>query len=450
MYVRYVNCGITAGIFFFILAVFLSLGFANAETLEEKEARLQAELVRIEQEIQQQQVLLNQKSSERRTLERDVSVLEAEIRKTQLAIQRQNLLISDIQGDITTREAAIRSLDEKMDRERSSLAQLIRRTNEIDDLSFAEMILGNEDLSTVFTDLDSFEVLKSALSNSFETIAQTRRAIERQRNALEQRYGEEQEIRELQVLEKQQVEEREAEKANILAVTKGQEAAYQTLIKEREKTAAQIRAALFSLRDTADISFGEAYEFAKQASVATGVRPAFLLGILKTESDLGKNVGQCLLTNSPNKGDGIGKNTGRYFSGVMKGTRDVDPFMIITADLGINASSQVVSCPQSAGYGGAMGPAQFIPSTWIVYKDRIAAAAGENPPNPWNPRTAFFASALYMEDLGADRGTLEDENRAARKYYAGSNFNTSRAYDYSYIVLGHAEEFQRQIDILEE
>ncbi|MDP2650141.1 MAG: hypothetical protein Q8P16_01105, partial [bacterium] len=163
----------------------------------------------------------------------------------------------------------------------------------------------------------------------------------------------------------------------------------------------------------------------------------------------GKNVGQCLLTNSPNKGDGIGKNTGRAFSGVMKGTRDVDPFMQITAELGINASSQVVSCPQAGGYGGAMGPAQFIPSTWIIYKNRIATAVGQRPPNPWNPRTAFFASALYMQDLGAAGGSEADENRAARKYYAGSNYNTSRAYDYSYIVLGHAEEFQRQIDILE-
>lgn len=429
----------------------LALGtFAYAETEEQRRARLEAELRKIEGEIQVQQVLLDKKSGERQSLERDVAVLDAAINKAQLAIRQRNLTISQIANDIQDRTEAVRALDEKLLREKASLSQLIRKTNEIDELSFAEMILGNDDLSTIFSDIDSFEVVKVSLSNSFELIADTRVALEGQKERLESEKGEEQQLRYIQVLEKERVEGRKSEKNEILKVTKGQEEIYQDIIKQKEKSAAEIRSALFALRDTAAIPFGDAYDFAKAASAKTDVRPALILAILKQETNLGENVGQCLLTNSPNKGDGKGKNTGRAFSQVMKGSRDVDPFMEIVAELGLDPFSQVVSCPPGYGFGGAMGPAQFIPSTWVLYKDRLARATGENPPNPWNPRTAIFATALLMSDNGADKGTREAERLAALRYFAGWKNARKAAYAfYGDSVMELADEMQRQIDILE-
>ncbi|MAZ67563.1 hypothetical protein CL652_02205 [bacterium] len=437
--------------FCLLLAALLALGnFAYAETEEQQRARLEAELRKIEGEIQAQQVLLDQKSGERRSLERDVSVLDTAINKAQLAIRQRNLTISQIATDIVNREEAVQALDDKLLREKASLAQLIRKTNEIDELSFAEMILGNDDLSTIFSDLDSFEVVKVSLSNSFEAIADTRLALEGQKERLQNEQSEEQQLRYLQVLEKQKVESRKGEKNELLEVTKGQEEIYQQIIKDKQKSAAEIRSALFALRDTAAIPFGDAYDFAKSASAKTGVRPALILAILKQETNLGENVGQCLLTNSPNKGDGKGKNTGRAFSQVMKGSRDVDPFMQITAELGLDPFSQVVSCPPGYGFGGAMGPSQFIPSTWMLYKDRLASTTGENPPNPWNPRTAIFATALLMDDNGASKGTRSAERLAALRYFAGwANANKPAYAFYGDSVMELADEMQRQIDILE-
>jgi len=424
--------------------------FAYAETEVERRARLESELAQVEKEIQEQQVLLDEKSGERQSLERDVSLLEAQIKKAQLAIKQRNLTIAQIANDVVDREQAINSLDEKLVREKTSLAQLIRKTNEIDEMSFPEMILGNNDLSTIFSDLDSFEVVKVSLSNSFDLIADTRSAIENQKTALQNKQSEEQQLKGIQELEKNKVEEKKSEKSEILDVTKGEEEAYQKLIQEKKKTAAEIRSALFALRDGGAIPFGDAYDFAKEASVKTGVRPALTLAILKQETNLGENVGQCLLTNSPNKGDGKGKNTGRFFDGVMKGTRDVDPFMQITAELGLDPYSQVVSCPPSYGYGGAMGPAQFIPSTWILYKASLAKITGQNPPNPWNPRTAIFATALLMQDNGAGNGSRAEERLAALRYFAGwGNANKPAYAFYGESVMEFADEFQGLIDQLE-
>ena len=96
-----------------------------------------------------------------------------------------------------------------------------------------------------------------------------------------------------------------------------------------------------------------------------------------------------------------------------------------------------------------MGPAQFIPSTWVLYKDRIAKMTGQNPPNPWSPRTAVFATAILMMDNGADAGTKASERLAALRYLAGWKNASKAAYAfYGDDVMDLAAKFQSQIDIL--
>ena len=421
----------------------------TGETIEEQRARLQAELAEIEKDIEEKRGVLSEKQAERTSLERDVAILDAQIEKAQLSIRHRDITLGQLNSDITDKQQAIIDLDEKVLREKNSLSQLIRRTREIDDLTLVELALSGS-LSDLFEDIDNFEAIQRSLDVSFVEIATLRDDLSSRKEVLQERHEEEEELRQIQVLEKQEIEKKEREKQEILDVTKGQEQAYLDLIAERERSATEIRTALFQLRGTAAIPFGDAVEFAKLAGSKTGVRPALILGVIAQESNLGENVGQCLLTNRPNKGDGVGVNTGRQFSGVMKPTRDVDPFMEIVGELGIDPSSQVVSCPPSYGYGGAMGPAQFIPSTWILYKDRIAKAVGYSPPNPWDPKTAFFATALLMMDNGADNGTRASERLAALRYFAGwKNANKPSYAFYGDGVMELADKFQRQIDILE-
>ncbi len=238
-------------------------------------------------------------------------------------------------------------------------------------------------------------------------------------------------MRQIQELQKQAIERDEAQKQEILSVTRGQEKAYQDLIADREKSAAEIRAALFALRDTSAIPFGDALAFAKQASAQTGVRPALILGIIAEESNLGENVG-----------------TGNWRDD-MHPTRDQPIFEQITKELGLDPDSMPVSKKPWYGWGGAMGPAQFIPSTWILYKDRIAQITGQNPPNPWDARTAIFASALLMMDNGADAGGYPAERLAALRYFAGWANASKAAYAfYGDEVMELADKFQRQIDII--
>jgi hypothetical protein len=135
----------------------------------------------------------------------------------------------------------------------------------------------------------------------------------------------------------------------------------------------------------------------------------------------------------------------------MKPGRDIEPFKSITASVGRDPYKTLVSCPIGGyGYGGAMGPAQFIPSTWNLMKNRVASALGKTAADPWNPRDAFMASAIYLADLGASGGAYTAERTAACKYYGGGRACTNVTSPYGNSVMKKADNIQKNmIDVLQ-
>ncbi len=431
------------------VALIVVLSFAQialALTPEER-AQLEQQLAAVEAQIEKNKGDLTVTQRERTSLERDVAVLNSKIQAAQLQIKQRDLKIKQINGDVGELQRGIGTLDSKVQAGQESLAQILRRTREIDDLTLVELALGHS-FTQLFEDIDNFERIQQALDASFTEMAATRSDLSSRKSALEDKKEEEADMLQLQQLQKKDLQYTESQKKTLVTAAKGKESNYQKIIAEQQRTATQIKNALFGLRDGGAIPFGTAYQYAKDAQAKTGVEPALILAVLRQETNLGENVGQCLVTNSPNKGDGKGKNSGKFFSRVMKPDRDVDPFMAITAELGIDPASQVVSCPQSSGYGGAMGPAQFIPSTWVLYKARLAAATGDNPPNPWQARTAIFATAMLMADNGADQGTRESERRAALRYFAGGNWNKASYAFYGDGVMKYRDQYQADINVL--
>ncbi len=406
------------------------IGYAEVAT-GERRVLLEQQLAVVEAEIAKQQAVLEARQRESVTLERDVDILTAKIEKARLSIKARNLAIGALSRDIGEKEATIGVLAGKIGREKDSLGELVRKTAHTDSFSLPEIILGGQNLSAFFENVDQYRAVKAALHDSFTALESNKNETEAARIVLAGKRDEETELRRLQELEKKKAEAEEKEKQRILKISRGIEAEYQKIIKAQRQTAAQIRAELFNLQGSAAIPFEKALLLASAAGKRTSVRSALILGIIAEESNLGENVG-----------------TGTWRVD-MKAPRDTEPFLDITRRLNLNPDQMPVSKKAWYGYGGAMGPAQFIPSTWVLYEERIARATGHNPPNPWNPEDAFMAAAILLMDNGADKGTAAAERLAALRYLAGWANAQKRAYAfYGDDVMELAEKYQKQIDIL--
>ncbi len=436
------------GIFLFIaFSIFYPSGGNAAEEVSgaivNRREQLKAELFQLEGEINQWEKLVGEKQREATSLERDIAILDAQISKAKLQIRARTLAIDSLGRAIGVKEEFIGVLSATIGRQKESLAESLRTMHEIDDISFIEQLLIYPNLSSMLGESEHIGMVQKALQQSLDALRGTRDEEENAKLSLEEEQGEEFELRSLLEIERDQLHKKEKERQNLLAVTKGKESEYQKVLTAKEKNAAAIRAQLFLLQGSPAIPFEKAVAYAELASQKTGVRAAFILGVIAQESELGKNIGQCNLPDDPPQ---------YKWKAVMKASRDHEPFLDITKRLGLDPEAMPVSCPmrnsrgERVGWGGAMGPAQFIPSTWVLFESRISAITGNTPPNPWDPKDAFVASGFLLRDNGA----VYDEHKAAAKYFAGSNWNSYLGRSYASQVLAKVATYQDQLDILKQ
>ena len=427
------------GLFVGLISAFLPL-VTLAETAQEKEARLNAQLKVVEQEIASQKTLLQAKQKETSSIKRDIDILTYKINTAQLNIKAKQIEIARLGGDIAQKQKTIVVLDNRLTKEKTSLSELLRQTLELDDNTFTEIILTSQPLSNLFVDVQSFQAIGESIQNSLEAVRGVKKNTETQKIVLEDRRDAETNAKKAIEAEKTNIEQLNKEKTVLLNASKAKENSYKVVIAQKEKERTAIRNALFSLRGAKNITFGQALDYAQFVGAKVGIRPSFLLAIITQESNLGQNIGTC---------NRLGDPPAKSYKLIMKPDRDIRPFEDLTRQLGIDPIGQPVSCPYLGGYGGAMGPAQFIPSTWVGMANAVTAVTGNKPPNPWDPRDAFTASGLYLRDLGADAKTYSAERRAALKYYAGGNWSLAKNAFYGDEVMAIATGYDKQIAILQ-
>ena len=416
-------------LWFFVFSVIFLAGRAQA-SVEDLKQTMQAQITELERQINEYRAGISNLQSQSKTLKNEISLLDSKIKAAQLEKQRTALAVQETEIGLSDKNLALGQAELKLERERDILAKYIQTIYESDQQGVLEMILSNSKLSDVFDKVNSLQEVQQSIQESMASIRILKENLVQDKQSLEDRKDELNELRVLQEIQSRALDYQQEERTSLLGQTKGQESAYQNLLKKAKADSDSIKKNLYSLEGAGiSMSLEQAYLQAKRASELTGVRPAFLLAILKKESSWGERVG-----------------TGTWRKDMHK--RDQQPFIEICEKLGVDPDKMPVSRKPSYGWGGAMGPAQFLPAVWLSYEPQIAKLTGHAVPDPWDIEDAFVAAGIKMAQAGANAQTRDAEWKAAQIYFAGKRWNNPTYYFYGDQVMEMAAVIQGQLDII--
>ncbi len=433
----------------FIILMLMLFAFSIQTVFGQSEEELKKQLQQAELEIAEEQRKLDAQKVQSNAIQGEVNKLTTQINTAQKNINAKASAIKEIGSDIDVKDQTVSQLNNKLDRSTDILAELVRTKNQIDDISIVEVMLAYDNMSDFYEGVDSIVSVQSSIDALLDQVRDLRGLTEDEKLKLEEKKQRELEQKAKIELEKSTVSVKQGEKKGELAVSKAVEQTHQQELAAKRAKANAIRTELFKLRDTGNITFEQAQAYAEAASVTTGVRTAFILGILKQETNIGQYLGSCVITDVDSAAMKNVKSGAIYTDGIHP-TRDLPALKSVLQRLGKDPLQTLVSCPQQFGYGGAMGPSQFIPSTWQLYEHKIAQSLGISIADPWNAQHAIMGTALLLRDNGAYAGSTESERNAACKYYSGQSCaatNTAVA-SYGNSVMGHTAGFQANIDFL--
>ncbi|MCK5021805.1 MAG: hypothetical protein KAR54_00970 [Candidatus Pacebacteria bacterium] len=413
-------------------------------------------------EAQEQKILLDLKQRESVTIERDISILDSKITKTDLGIKATKVKIYQIGQEIEEKEGNIIMLSEQAEETTDNLSVLVKRANELDSYSYLEAMLSEDSISRFFIDTNNFDVIKNDLYNKLSELKNIKKETQDTKTLLEETEKNERGLKFTQEKEKRQVVSYKDEKEDLLDLNRDQELEYKLKIAEKERVKKAISNRLFRTVGGVELTFGEALSLIQPYEERIGIEAALTLSILSQESGIdgmiGKNQGRCTYNQeATNK------------SGTVMSNSQKSSFLKILEELNMDSNTTPVSCPiySDGAYGGAMGPSQFMPNTWwdfeneTGYKNRVAKVLDKFVPSPFDNLDAFTGTALYLSDA-MDRCETAFTSRfdlwscSAAKYYSGLYNTTSNTltrhmrptYSYGYKVAKRAEQFQKDIDLL--
>jgi len=417
----------------FAPCLFKSAGLVLAQNSLDEEKEMEAKIKELEDKIAKYRTEITTNQQKAKSLQGEISILDDEIEKAELEIKRVDLIVRKLDTKIGEKKVVIREIEREVDLEKTALSELIREISKYDDVSYLEIILARAQLSDFLSEVRSLENFQGQIQQALSKINNLKSNLEQEKNVLSNEKDEQLGLKGVQNEQRAILDLKKKEKKTLLEQTKGQEQLFAQLVKKTQLDIETVKNRLYYLKGFISgdsLRFEDAYKYAKFASIYTGVRPAFLLAILSRESELGKNVG-----------------TGTWRVDMKPSQRPY--YLQICEELNLSPDTYPVSKRQWYGWGGAMGPAQFMPATWLGYKDRVAEITGNNPPSPWNIKDAFVAAALYLVNKGANQQTYNAEWKAAMMFLAGSNWSKSYLSFYGDQVMILAKQIQEQIDILE-
>ncbi|HEX7586261.1 MAG TPA: lytic murein transglycosylase [Patescibacteria group bacterium] len=328
----------------------------------------------------------------------ELAAENSKLYKNKTQMSSTQALIKQIETDIARREAELKNLNDRAELNKSMLAEYIRQVYYTDQEDpIVRLTIENGKLNNIVENFDSIVVIKGKIIDALQIIKDAKVMNEKTKLALA---------------------DQQQNKQRVLQTQKVEQADIVDNIQEAQATVAELNEKIAELKSALSSFLGKSYstkdidDAVKFASNATGIRKEFLQAELIVETGYGTFTGGCRYNDTKN---------------LRMRTTDKNEFLKIAAELekayGGNYKNKKLSCTPKRngvffGYGGAMGVAQFMPTTWVGYKSKISAKTGSSPADPWDLADGITGMAIKLATGGAT--SKNGEFGASMLYYCGS------------------------------
>lgn len=375
----------------------------NQDLIDQKKEEIQ----RIQTDIAKYQADSKAKQAQGNTLENEIAIFDNNILQNQLEVRGTKLNIESAEMEMEGSQNQIEEDRTRIEKNKEALKSFLQNLYYHQDDSFLEILITRDNISDFFNEISAVKAMQDKVLGTVIDLKREREDLDNRNKALEEDQQTYESLISMRYEQNTALENLKAQKNEMLEITSGEETKYQTLVAENRSLLPSLRSELRDLQSLgSNIQFGDAISAAKYVGEVTGVRPAFLLGVLRVESGLGTNVGGGIYT-------------------VDMNPSQRPTFEQIAQELGYDPNVMPVSRKPSAysGWGGAMGPAQMMPTTWMGYRDRVVAITKTSPADPWALTDSIAAMAIKLSQIdGVTAGDYNAEYEAAGRYLAGGNW----------------------------
>jgi len=349
---------------------------------------------------------------------KELLAAQANLYKNQVQVGTTVKVLNTVKTDLSKKEEELKNLNSRVETSKKMLQGYLREAYFLDQKdSILSLAVEDVDLDAVVSGFDQLLAIKRKILNSLTEIREAQASVEKTKTELAEKKDDHEDLLADQKSEQQEI------KSDIYAT---------------QATLADLNAKLDKLKGDLSALLGKnvtAKDIVEAAAIAgkvTGVRKDFILGELVVETDLGRFTGGCTYKN------------------IRMKPADKAEFLKIADELekayGGNYKNKKLSCSPGYGYGGAMGVAQFMPTTWIGYKSYIASATGHNPPDPWTIIDGVMGMAKKLANGGAS--SKSGERIASKRYFCGgptSPYWKTKCEDYADKVQYWADNYEKKL-----
>ncbi len=238
-----------------ILAVF-AISTASAQTTESQRDALQKKLAALQQQINSYQNQIAGTRKQAASLKNEISIYDNEITALELQIQANETLTEDTNLQINELQTQIDRRKVEIEENKKILAQLIVQLSQLDDVSFLNISMGNDNFSSFLDQIQYTQSVQSQVYSLVQKIKEVKAKLEQQQEELKKQLEKLKQLAEELEIQQTALGTQRSQKQKLLDQTRGVEKNYQKLLTASQGEEDKIFQEIQELEDSARAKSG--------------------------------------------------------------------------------------------------------------------------------------------------------------------------------------------------